>query len=295
VRPDKRANFSHHQHILSRQPSILDTVCYWFSGPRANAAPRERRLCDVCPLIYLCGVTFSELQDRLRQEIRRRIDLGEFSGGELGRRAGFAQAHISNFVNGKRGLTLGGLDRVLAALGMTFYDLLDAKELARYAPAPAAASDADVWDVPMVSAEVAARKAIIAREDVQQMFRFPKKHFDAAPEETPAGPRKFWTRYVVVQSSESDSASLVLGARAAVAVVDRHEVTPRTAAKPSRRLFAVHGEGKVQLRFLQRAGELLLLRGISPDAPVEVAAGAGASAAATRVIGRIVYLGVVML
>jgi hypothetical protein len=241
-------------------------------------------------------VSFSGLQDRLRAEIRRRIDLGEFSGGELARRAGFAQAHISNFVNRKRGLTLGGLDRVLAALGMTFYELLDAQELARYAPVPAgAAGDAGTWDVPMVSAEVAARKAIIARDDVLEIFRFSPKLFDAASDETPAGARKFWTRYVVVQSSESDAASLVPGAREAVAVVDRHAVTPRTAAKASRRLFAVHGEGKVHLRFLQSTGGLLLLRGISTEMPVEVVSGAETANSATRVIGRIVYLGVVML
>jgi transcriptional regulator with XRE-family HTH domain len=249
----------------------------------------------VCLLIYRCGVSFSGLQERLRQEIRRRIGAGEFSGGELARRAGFAQAHISNFVNGKRGLTLAGLDRVLAALGMTFYELLDAQELARYAPVPAAGGgDAGAWDVPMVSAEVATRKAIIAREDVLEVFRFPAKLFDAAQEDAPAGTRKFWTRYVVVQSSEGDGASLVPGARAAVAVVDRHAITPRVAAKAPRRLFAVHGEGKVQLRFLQSSGGLLLLRGISAETPVEVLSGEEAANSATRVIGRIVYLGVVM-
>jgi transcriptional regulator with XRE-family HTH domain len=241
-------------------------------------------------------VSFSGLQERLREEIRRRIDSGEFSGGELARRAGFAQAHISNFVNGKRGLTLGGLDRVLAALGMTFYDLLDAQELARYAPVPAAgAGDASVWSVPMVSAETAARRAIIAREDVLEMFQFPKKLFDVALDEPTAGTRKFWTRYVVVQSSDGDSASLVPGARAAVLLVDRHAVSPRTAVKAPRRLFAVLGEEKVHLRFLQSTRGLMLLRGISPETPVEVISGEEPAAGATRVIGRVVYIGVVTL
>lgn len=242
-------------------------------------------------------MSFSGLQDRLRREIRRRIDLGEFSGGELARRAGFAQAHISNFVNGKRGLTLGGLDRVLAALGMKFYELLDPQELARHAP-PAIADDMDSWIVPMVTAEVAAGKAIIARADVLETFRFPKKLFDGWGEEAPAaGPRKFWTRYAMVQSSESDSASLVTGARTAVLVVDRHVLTPRAGAKAPRRLFAVHGEGKVHLRFLQSSGKLLLLCGMVPEMPVEVVSGEDAADAATttRVIGSIVYVGAVML
>jgi hypothetical protein len=77
--------------------------------------------------------------------------------------------------------------------------------------------------------------------------------------------------------------------------VDRHAVTPRATARAPRRLFAVHGEAKVHLRFLQSTGGLLLLRGISADMPVEVVSAEEAIAGATRVIGRIVYLGVVML
>jgi hypothetical protein len=39
----------------------------------------------------------------------------------------------------------------------------------------------------------------------------------------------------------------------------------------------------------------MLLRGISPETPVEVISGEEPAAGATRVIGRVVYIGVVTL
>src|SRR5712691_10961267 len=81
-------------------------------------------------------MTFVALQESLRKELRKRIDAGELTGMELARRAGFTQAHISNFLNRKRGLKLTALDRVLRAIGQSVYDLLNpisGMELARRA------------------------------------------------------------------------------------------------------------------------------------------------------------------
>src|ERR1700687_933924 len=60
--------------------------------------------------IYVPRMSFVGLQDQLRKELRRRIDSSELTGMELARRTGFTQAHISNFLNRKRGLKLSALD-----------------------------------------------------------------------------------------------------------------------------------------------------------------------------------------
>ena len=64
-------------------------------------------------------MNFQDLHELLRLELLRRIDLGSLTGTGLARQAGFRQAHISNFLNRKRSLSLGGLDRVLAAQNLT--------------------------------------------------------------------------------------------------------------------------------------------------------------------------------
>ncbi|MGH9789646.1 MAG: helix-turn-helix domain-containing protein, partial [Candidatus Acidiferrales bacterium] len=76
-------------------------------------------------------MSFVGMQDGLRRELRKRIEAGELTGMELARRTNFTQAHISNFLNRKRGLKLVALDRMCKALGLNVYDLLDPKEVAK--------------------------------------------------------------------------------------------------------------------------------------------------------------------
>ena len=53
-----------------------------------------------------------------------RIDDGQLTGLGLARVTGFKQAHISNFLNQKRSLSLEGMDKVLATQHMSIFDLL---------------------------------------------------------------------------------------------------------------------------------------------------------------------------
>src|ERR1700676_1177000 len=69
-------------------------------------------------------MNFSQLQDRVRLELLRRIERGTLSVSLLARQTGLAQAHISNFLHGRRGLSLGALDKVLSAQRLQVSDLL---------------------------------------------------------------------------------------------------------------------------------------------------------------------------
>ena len=64
-------------------------------------------------------MNFQDLHELLRLELLRRIELGSLTGTSLARQSGFRQAHISNFLNRKRSLSLDGLDRVLAAQNLS--------------------------------------------------------------------------------------------------------------------------------------------------------------------------------
>jgi hypothetical protein len=56
---------------------------------------------------------FRALQENLRKALWERIDDGELTGLRLAQETGFKQAHISNFLNRKRGLSVEGMDKVL--------------------------------------------------------------------------------------------------------------------------------------------------------------------------------------
>ena len=49
---------------------------------------------------------------------------GELTTVEIARRIGVRQAHVSNFINGRRGLSFAVADNLIFALGISLYDLL---------------------------------------------------------------------------------------------------------------------------------------------------------------------------
>ena len=69
-------------------------------------------------------MNFADLQEHLRLELVRRIDSGLLTGTRLAQQTGFRQAHISNFLNRKRALSLEGLDRVLDSQRLTIDQIL---------------------------------------------------------------------------------------------------------------------------------------------------------------------------
>ena len=69
-------------------------------------------------------MNFQDLHELLRVELLRRIERGTLTGSRLAQQAGFQQAHISNFLNRKRALSLEGLDRVLASQNLTIDQIL---------------------------------------------------------------------------------------------------------------------------------------------------------------------------
>src|ERR1700758_5374789 len=69
-------------------------------------------------------MNFQELHELVRLELVRRIEQGRLTGNRLASQAGFKQAHISNFLNKKRSLSLEGLDRVLAAQNLSIDQIL---------------------------------------------------------------------------------------------------------------------------------------------------------------------------
>src|SRR5258708_12046161 len=72
---------------------------------------------------------FRMLQENLRKTLWEYIDAGELTGLRLAEQTGLKQAHISNFLNRKRGLSLEGMDKVLNAQHLSILDLIDPAEV----------------------------------------------------------------------------------------------------------------------------------------------------------------------
>src|SRR5271163_2588161 len=82
------------------------------------------------------SMNFQDLHELLRVELVRRIERGTLTGSRLAQQAGFQQAHISNFLNRKRALSLEGLDRVLASQNLSIDQILPLDLAAAASPPP---------------------------------------------------------------------------------------------------------------------------------------------------------------
>src|ERR1035438_5443862 len=71
-------------------------------------------------------MNFTQMHERLRLELLRRIERRTVSVSLLARQTGLGQSHLSNFLRRNRQLSLESIDRVLAAQHLAAADLLPA-------------------------------------------------------------------------------------------------------------------------------------------------------------------------
>src|SRR5580700_7193725 len=114
---------------------------------------------------------FKILQDNLRKILWERIEAGELTGLHLAQQTGFKQAHISNFLNKKRGLSIEGMDKVLSVQHISVLDLLDPTEVNERASI-LPPSDDEFENVLLTDARVAATKPLITNANVKEILKF---------------------------------------------------------------------------------------------------------------------------
>ncbi len=148
----------------------------------------------------------AELEDNLRAHIWARIHRGELTGSGLSRDAGFQQAHMSNFLNARRGLSPEAMDRLLDVLELDILDLADPEELRlRALQRPERASSFD--SVPLVSLHDAAFAARIQPRQARDSLKFRKRFLQRLKPET-IGDRSDWLRFVLVEADADNARAM---------------------------------------------------------------------------------------
>src|SRR3981081_2122233 len=113
---------------------------------------------------------FRALQENLRKTLWSRIEEGNLTGLGLAQQTGFKQAHISNFLNRKRGLSVEGMDKVLNVQRLSILDLLDPGEIKHSASiAPPSADEFE--NVLVVDGAVATRQPLIMSMKVKAILK----------------------------------------------------------------------------------------------------------------------------
>src|SRR5438046_2419264 len=164
---------------------------------------------------------FKALQENLRKALWERIDEGQLTGLKLAEQTGFRQAHISNFLNRKRRLSLEGMDRVLSVQRLSVLDLIDPAEVNKRATITIPCDD-EFENILLVEVTIAATQPRIMSMNVLEVHKF-KRGFLRKLHPNMHGQRANWERFVVIKVEAADGMSmyprLLPGA---TVLVDRH-------------------------------------------------------------------------
>ncbi len=240
---------------------------------------------------YTLGMKFRALQENLRKALWERIEEGELTGLRLARETGFKQAHISNFLNRKRGLSVEGMDKVLNVQRLSILDLLDPSEINKRASITPP-SDDDFDNVLLVEGAVAARQPLIMSMKVKDILKL-KRSFLRKLRPEIEGDRAEWERFVLIRADGREGMSmyprLLPGA---TVLIDRHYNSLKPYRKGESNMYAVARGGGCTLKYVEVAGNHLVLRPHNQAYPVEVMAMEQGKKVHDYLVGRICYVGI---
>src|SRR6266536_1212799 len=212
---------------------------------------------------------FKSLQENLRKTIWGRIEEGDLTGLRLAEQTGFKQAHISNFLNRKRSLSLEGMDRVLSVQHLSVLDLLDPEEINKRASIPPPSED-EFENIFVVCGAIAASQPLVMSMNVSEILKY-KRNFLRMLRPDMQSKRSDWERFVAIKIEDSDGMSmyprLLPGA---TVLIDRHYNSLQPYRKGELNLYAVNIRNTCIVRYVELAGPNLVLRPHNQSYAVEV-------------------------
>jgi SOS-response transcriptional repressor LexA len=234
---------------------------------------------------------FRVLQDNLRKTLWGRIDEGELTGLRLAQQTGFKQAHISNFLNRKRGLSLEGMDRVLSVQHLSVLDLLDPSEVNKRASILPPSND-EFQNILLTDGTVAATHPLITSMNVKEIVKF-KKSFLKKLKAEPEGNRAQWERFVLIKVDNHEGMSmyprLLPGA---TLLIDRHYNSLKPYRKGEFNMYAVLKSDTCTVKYVEKAANHLILRPHNQAYPIEVVTMEEGKSASDYIVGRVCHVGI---
>jgi transcriptional regulator with XRE-family HTH domain len=227
-------------------------------------------------------MNITQLQERLRLELLRRIQRGSLSLSLLSRQTGLGVSHISNFLHNKRGLSLESMDRILAAQGMALADLL---------PASRPFGDGEpAGGIPLVSHETAMHEPVVRHSAVRRILHLPHEMLRDVRAHCPPG-RKAWMRFVAIRVGAADAAAMSpIILPDALVVVDRH-YNSLVQYHPDRpNLYAVRSDAHLVIRYADFQASRLVLRPHNRGAPIQLLEMDGDKTPGDLIAGRVIVV-----
>lgn len=235
------------------------------------------------------SVDFITLQDALRDIVASKIRTASLTGVALAQKTGFRQAHISNFLNRRRGLSIEAMNRVLDVLGLTVIDLIDQHEINRHATV-SPPSEGAYRSVLLVEPPAAIRQPVITRDSVLDILKF-RQSFLHRLRADMASARQDWIRFVLVKADAANALAMHPRMNAgATLLIDRHYNSLRPYRRGGTNIYAVNNSGEMLVRYVELQGSQLLLRPHDQQCPLTAIGLSENKSFANYIIGRICHV-----
>lgn len=233
---------------------------------------------------------FKALRENLCQRLWKDMKNGGLTGMGLARETGLGQAHISNFLNGKRGLSLEAMDRILAARHISVLDLLDAAEINGRASIPQH-SDTGFQNIPLVEERVAASAPRITRSMALEILKFPNsflRRLRPACERA----RARWERFIAIRVEAREGIGmfprLLPGA---TLIIDRHYNLPTPYRRRECTMFLIRKpDHSCVVRYIEKNANNILLRPHNHRYPIEIFVLPSPHPLSHYIVGRVAYV-----
>lgn len=239
-------------------------------------------------------MNFSQLQERVRGELLRRIDRGTLSVSLLSRQTAIGQPHLSNFLHARRNLSFAALDKILTAQHLTIEDLIPQRRPRRDLIPPiaqlstqqpgqqqsGALPESDLVHIPLVLASTAIHEPYMRASSTRALIPVLSSFLvDLKPDAKAQRPQ--WDRYVAIRLPDSESAPMhPLLTPNSILILDRHnnilrphrtpESLPAAQAEPPPTLYAVRSGSDLKIRYASLIRGRILLRPHNLTHPIEI-------------------------
>lgn len=211
----------------------------------------------------------------------------------LAEQTGFKQAHISNFLNRKRGLSLEGMDKVLNVQHLSVLDLIDPAEVNKRASILPPSED-EFDNVVVADSHIAASEALIMSMHVKEILKFKKSFLKRLKEEV-EGNRSGWERFVIIKADTREGMSMYPRTMpGATLLLDRHYNSMTPYRKGERNMYAVRKDETCTIKYVETADNHLILRPHNPAYPIEVITLEDSQKPSDYVVGRVCHVSIEM-
>lgn len=227
----------------------------------------------------------ADLHESLRQHVRATIKSGQVTQRALAELIGMKQAHISNFVHGRRGLSIDGIDAILNVLGLDVTSLV-----AMSGQTPSAKScSTTIESVPLIEHKAAMNPAI-GKNEILAEIGFAKvllRRLKADPPEK----RTDWVRFIAIRVDTALAAPMHPRLSSdSVLLLDRHHCSLAGYQKGEPNLYMIRKEQSLMVRWIEMQGSNLCLRPDSSECPLDFICINKKNPLTSCIVGRVVHI-----